>query len=79
MGEVLALSSNNLSGVETILPADLLDGQTNGHRLAYLAGIGQIDRQMIPIIHLPAILSDSEHQQLLSALTRQETSEVETP
>ena len=76
MGEVLTLTSNNLMSVEMFLPTDLLNFQTDAHRLAFLAGVGQLDRQMIPILHLPAILSNIEYQQLSDALARQQTSEA---
>jgi hypothetical protein len=47
-------------------PACLAD---NG--LTYLAGVGQVVRRMIPILHLPAILSVTERTQLLAALAEQ--------
>jgi purine-binding chemotaxis protein CheW len=71
MGEVLVMSPEKLKPAEAILPPDMVNPVIADNGLTYLAGVGQVVRRMIPILHLPAILSVTERTQLLAALAEQ--------
>jgi purine-binding chemotaxis protein CheW len=71
VGEVVTLATADLKPAATILPPEIVNQAGSDHGLAYLTGVGQLARTMIPILNLTAILSPGEERQLLTALAEQ--------
>ena len=58
--QVLDVSGDDLEITEAIMPTELANQMTTG--AAYLAGAAKVDRQMILVLNVPALLSRRQSQ-----------------
>lgn len=65
--DVLNISPEDLEITETIVPTDLVEQMTT--HAGHLAGVAKVDRQMILILNVRALLSSVEQDKLSQVLT----------
>lgn len=65
--DVVHISSKELEIIETFLPPQLIEEMTLP--VAYLAGVFKVDRQMIPVLNVQALLTTPEQTELSQVLS----------
>ncbi len=65
---VLAVEADNLELTETIIPTPLVNQMDN--RAAYLSGFAKVDRRIILILNVDALLTPAAQDQLVQALSK---------